>query len=83
MTHQQMLHRLGIKDEEFRDYLRKLCFFLDSLDATQREFHYKHSATKTVEQFAEALGSNATSMDVERLFAECPPVDGICIIGCC
>ncbi len=83
MTRQEMLNRLGVKDEEFRDYLRKLCHFLKSLDAAQREFHYKHSATKTVEQMAKSFGPDVTTKDVEELFSECPPVRGICILECC
>ena len=83
MTRQEMLNRLGIKDHEFRDYLRKLCHFLNSLDATQREFHYKHAGTKTVEQLAKSFGPHVTTKDIEELLSECPPVHGICIVECC
>jgi hypothetical protein len=83
MTREQMLHQMGIKDEELRDYLRKLCAFLDSLDASQREFHYKHSAKKPVEEVARSFGPDVKARDIEHLFAECPPRHGICIFECC
>jgi hypothetical protein len=83
MTRQQMLDQMGITDEGFRDYLKKFCSFLNSLDAHQREFHNKHSAKKTVEQFARSFGPDVTAKDIERLFAECPPNGGVIGMECC
>ena len=83
MNRQEMLNRLGIKDQEFRDYLRKLCYFLNSLDAAQREFFYKHAGTKTVEELAKSFGPHVTTTDIEELLSECPPVNGVCFLACC
>jgi hypothetical protein len=83
MTRQQMLEHFGITDENFRDYLRKYCSFLNSLDRKQREFHYDYAGRSTVEEVAAALGPDATVRDVEHLFAECPPIHGICVASCC
>jgi len=83
MTRQEMLDRLGITDKEFRAYLKKLCYFLHSLDDTQREFYYKHAGTETVAQLAKSFGPHVTTKDIEELLSECPPVNGICILECC
>jgi hypothetical protein len=83
MTRQQMLDLMGITDEDFRDYLRKYCSFLNSLEPRQREFHYDHAGRSTVEEVAKSLGPDVTAKDIEHLFAECPPVRGVVIMECC
>jgi hypothetical protein len=83
MTRHQMLEHFGVSDENFRDYLKKYCSFLNSLDRKQREFHYDYAGRSTVEEVAAALGPDVTARDVEHLFAECPPVHGMCITACC
>lgn len=83
MTRRQMLDQIGITDEHFRDYLRKYSSFLKSLEPSQREFHYDHAGKSTVDEVAKSLGPDVTTKDIEQLFAESPPVHGICIIECC
>ena len=83
MTRQQMLDKIGITDEHFRDYLRKYCSFLNSLERIQRDFHYDHVGRSTVEEVAKSLGPDVSAKDIEHLFAECPPVEGILFARCC
>ncbi len=79
----EMLERLGITDGEFRDYLRKLCTFLNSLEPSQQEFHFKHCGRRTAKELEKSFGPGVTVEDIERLFVECPPVHGIYFVGCC
>jgi|SRR5437879_1196694 hypothetical protein len=79
----EMLDKLGITDSDFRDYLKKLRGFLDSLKSSQREFHYEHCGTETIEELQEAFGRNMTAEDIEALFVECPPIEGVCFVRCC
>jgi RNA recognition motif-containing protein len=83
MTRQQMLDKMRITDEDFRDYLRKHSVFLNSLEPRQREFHHHHVGKMTVEELAKAFGPDVTAKDIESLFAECPPVHGILFARCC
>jgi hypothetical protein len=83
MTRQQMLDEMGITDESFRDYLRKYCSFLNSLEPSQRAFHYEHAGQEGVEEVAKSLGPDVTAREIEHLFAECPPVRGIVVMQCC
>lgn len=83
MTREKMLDRMGITDEDFRDYLGKYSTFLNSLKHGQQEFHYAHAGRSTVEEVAKSLGPDVTAKDIERLFAECPPVEGILFARCC
>jgi hypothetical protein len=83
MTREQMLAPIGITEEDFGDYLTKYGSFLKSLKPGQREFHYDHAGRSTVEEVAKSLGPDVTAKDIERLFAECPPVDGVVSARCC
>jgi hypothetical protein len=79
----EMLERLGITDGDFRDYLRKLCAFLNSLERSQREFHFEHCGKRTAKELEESFGPGVTAEDLEQLFCECPPVHGIFFVRCC
>jgi hypothetical protein len=78
-----MLNQLGITDADFSNYLGKLCSFLSSLEPSQRDFYNSHCGKNSVEDVAKALGPDVTAADIESLFAQCPPVNGICVMGCC
>jgi len=78
MTREQMLSKMGISDQDFRDFLTKLAAFRNSLNPAQLAFF--HRSMPTVDQVAQAFGSDASIQDVNNLFAEAPPMDGICCI---
>ncbi|HSY02752.1 MAG TPA: hypothetical protein VK819_11380 [Acidobacteriaceae bacterium] len=75
MTREDMLKKMGIGDGDFRDYLTKLSAFRNSLNAAQRAFF--DGGKPTVDQMAKWFGPDATAGDVEKLFAEAPPQNGI------
>lgn len=75
MTREEMLAKLGISDEDFRDFLRKLEAFRRSLNPAQLEFFHRNLPTAI--QVAEAFGPTATVEEVEALFVEAPPVAGV------
>lgn len=78
MTREEMLSKLGISDQDFRDFLTKLATFRSSLNPAQLALY--HRALPTVDQVAQAFGPDASIQDVENLFAEAPPMNGICCI---
>jgi hypothetical protein len=78
VTREEMLNQLGIGDADFRDYLTKLAAFRNSLNPNQLTFFNR--TAQTVGKVAAAFGSGATESDVESLFAEAPPVNGIACI---
>ncbi|MGC2619304.1 MAG: hypothetical protein WA414_09710 [Acidobacteriaceae bacterium] len=75
MTREEMLSKMGISDADFRDYLTKLTAFRASLNPAQQAFFDR--GKPTVAQAAHAFGPGATAEDVEKLFAEAPPQNGI------
>jgi hypothetical protein len=79
MTREQMLALLGIADADFRDFLTKLAAFRGSLNNDQLAFF--HRSLPTVEQVAQAFGPDCSVSDVEQLFTEAPPMNGICCLG--
>lgn len=79
MTREQMLAQLGISDPDFRDFLTKLAVFRDSLNADQLAFF--HRSLPTIQQVAQAFGPDCSIQDVEQLFGEAPPINGICCLG--
>jgi hypothetical protein len=83
MTREQMLNKLGTTDDDFRDYLRKFNSFLNSLKPMQREFHHNHVGKMTVKELAKSFGPDVTEEDIELLFEECPPVQGVFFTACC
>jgi hypothetical protein len=83
VTREQMLKRMGIKDDDFRDYLRKHTKFLKSLNASQKRFHHKNTPKKKVDEVAQSLGPNVTPEHVKSLFKEAPPVQGMMAVSCC
>lgn len=83
LTREQMLKKIGIKDEDFRDYLKKHTEFLNSLNDGQKEFHFKNRPKKKVKEIAQSLGPNVTSEQIKSLFEEAPPTLGVSAIGCC
>jgi hypothetical protein len=83
LTREQMLKKIGLKDEDFRDYLKKHTEFLNSLNVSQKKFHFKNRPKKKVKEIAKSLGPNCTSEHIMLLFEEAPPVLGISPIGCC
>jgi hypothetical protein len=82
VTHEQMLN-MGIKDEDFKDYLKKHTKFLNSLNASQKKFHHRNTPKKKVDEVAKSLGPNVTQDHVKSLFKEAPPVQGLMAISCC
>lgn len=78
MTRDEMLSQMGLSDQDFRDFLAKAAAFRDSLNPAQQAFYQR--AMPTVAQVAQAFGPNTTPTDVENLFAEAPPVNGIACI---
>ena len=83
VTHEQMLKKMGIKDEDFKDYLKKHTKFLNSLNASQKKFHHRNTPKKKVDEVAKSLGPNVTQDHVKSLFKEAPPVQGLMAISCC
>ncbi len=83
-TRKELLERMSIGDEEFRDYLKKHHSFLKSLNPSQRKFHEGNTQTpKTVESVAQSLGRDVTPEDIKSLFEEAPPVEGMMGVRCC
>jgi hypothetical protein len=75
MTREEMLSKMGIGDADFRDFLTKLSAFRNSLNPAQQKFF--DGSKPTVDQVAKSFGPGATAGDVEKLFAEAPPQNGI------
>jgi hypothetical protein len=82
-SREQMLQQLGIKDEDFRDYLKKHASFLKSLNANQKKFHHKNTPKQKVKEVAQSLGPAVTTDHIKKLFKEAPPVQGVMAIRCC
>jgi hypothetical protein len=80
---EQMLKQMGIKDEDFRDYLKKHAAFLKSLNAKQKNFHHKNTPKQKVAEVAKSLGPDVTTDHIKKLFKEAPPVQGVMAIRCC
>jgi hypothetical protein len=83
VTREQMLKKMGIKDEDFRDYLTKHANFLNSLNANQKKFHHRNTPKKKVAEVAKTLGPKVTPEHVKKLFQEAPPVQGMMAVNCC
>lgn len=83
VTREQMLKRMGIKDEDLRDYLRKHNSFVQSLNTSQRKFHHRNTPKKSVSEVAKSLGPDVTSEHIKKLFKEAPPVRGMMSLSCC
>lgn len=83
-TRKELLDRMGIDDQDFRDYLRKHDAFLKSLNPSQRKFHEGNTQTpRPVEAVAKSLGHDVTPEHIKSLFEEAPPVEGMMNIRCC
>jgi hypothetical protein len=83
-TREELLHRMGINDPDFRDYLRKHVAFLKSLNSSQRKFHEKNTQTpRSVDAIAKSLGPDVTHEHIKNLFEEAPPVEGMAGVSCC
>src|ERR1700747_925364 len=83
VTREQMLKKMGIKDEDFKDYLKKHGSFLKSLNASQKKFHPTNTPKKKVAEVAKSLGPHVTTEHIKTLFKEAPPVRGLMAISCC
>jgi hypothetical protein len=83
ITREHMLKRMGIKDEDFRDYLKKHASFVKSLNASQRKFHHQNTPKKKVADVAKSLGPEVTTEHIKKLFKEAPPVRGLMGVSCC
>ena len=83
VTHEQMLKKMKIKDDDFKDYLKKHAEFLNSLNASQKSFHHRNTPKMKVGEVAKSLGPNVTPEHVKSLFKEAPPVRGLMAVSCC
>jgi hypothetical protein len=83
VTREHILKRMKIKDEDFRDYLKKHSTFLKSLNANQRKFHHANAPKKKVVEVAKSLGPDVTTEHIKQLFKEAPPVRGLMALSCC
>ncbi len=78
MTREEMLSEIGLSDGDFRDFLTKVAAFRSSLNPQQLAFYNR--SMPTVAEVAQAFGPDVSIQDVENLFAEAPPINGIACI---
>jgi len=78
MTREEMLSQMGLSDQDFRDFLTKVAAFRGSLNPQQLAFYNR--TMPTVAEVAQAFGPDASTQDIENLFAEAPPINGVACI---
>jgi hypothetical protein len=84
MNRTEMLNKMGIGDDDFRDYLKKSSDYLATLNEAQMKFHTNSKPpTATIAQAAASLGPDVTAEDIQQLFAEAPPIEGILFTNYC
>jgi hypothetical protein len=77
MTHDEMLKKLGLNEQQFRDLLARLHDLMLSLDPQQRIV--VTSSLPTLAEAARSFGPNVSESDLEEFLEEAWPADGIAV----
>jgi len=79
MTHEEMLKKLGLTDQQFRDLLKKHSDFLNSLDPAQQAVIKR--STPTLAHAAASFGPGASETDVSDMLKRATPPNATAFIN--